>query len=257
MAFKNTVIIFGSVLFALSAGCQSEEVSYVPNVGIAAAPLFAETVLLWAPGKVPVCWENPSAVANSAALGWVRQAIARTWSLAGNLEFTGWGACPATSSGLRIRWMDTEPAALGQGTNLDGQSPGLYLNDRFQNFQLNNPPGYSLVITCTPTSTPAQLEACIENTAIHEFGHVLGFDHEENAPGASSRPDFPASCASHVGQPFGDVLYNNYWDLNSVMNTCSPAYLGPRLSATDFAGMMYFYGISPTYVAALVAARVI
>jgi hypothetical protein len=198
----------------------------------------------------------------AAQLGWVKAAIARSWSFAGNLEFTGWGTCAPTSSGVRIQLQDdsTGPRALAFGTQVNGLSPGLILDHAFQIFQVSpSTPGFSFVITCTPTSTPEQLQACIENIAIHEFGHILGFHHEQNAPGASSQSDFPASCPALVqpGDTSGNVLYKNDWDLNSVMDYCSPAYGGPKLSQLDFSGMTYFYGISPRFVGALAGAHII
>lgn len=253
---------FGVAAFVSIAACGSTDVPYGPGVAESTQPLWADTRVFWSPGKVPVCWQNPSAVP-AVQLGWVKAAVARSWSFAGNLEFTGWGTCAPTSSGVRIQLQDdaSGPRALGFGTQVNGISPGLILDHTFQIFQVTPTalPGVSLAIACTPTTTGSQLEACIENIAIHEFGHILGFHHEQNAPGASSQSDFPASCPALV-QPTdtsGNVLYKNDWDLNSVMNYCSPAYGGPKLSSLDFGGMMYFYGMSPRFVGALVGAQVI
>jgi hypothetical protein len=250
-------------LLGILTGCDSSRAPYGPDVSASVEPLWADPTVFWSQGKVAVCWDNPGA-ATPTQQGWVRQAIARTWSFAGNLEFTGWDTCAPTSSGLRIHWQDD---ALGPrvnnafGANLNGLAPGLILDNTFSAFSVSpSTPKYSFVITCTTSSTPAQLQACIENIAIHEFGHVLGFHHEQNAPGASSQSDFPTSCSQLVSPdavPGGGVLYQNHWDLNSVMNYCSPAYGGSHLSSLDFAGMISFYGVSPRFVAALVGGDMI
>ena len=118
----------------------------------------------------------------------------------------------------------------------------------------------STALNCSPTSTSAQLKECAENIAIHEFGHVLGFAHEQNYPGSNAEWDFPSNCASRQefgGQTPGEELYNNDWDLDSVMNYCNPHYGGPKLSKLDAGGMRKAYGFSRRMAGALVAADVI
>ncbi len=246
-------ITFLLVFTALLSGCDSET-DYEPFVEGMSQGLFAGINELWDPGQVDVCWENPSAAPNEERV-WVRDAIARTWSFAGDLEFTGWGTCNTNSNGVRILLADAPPGAMGLGTDIDGMGAGLILPHTFLQSPITQSlyPDYSFTINCTDHSTDAQYKECIENIAIHEFGHVVGFDHEQNAPGASSDPDFPTGCASLVLPAWGDTLYNNEWDLDSVMNYCNPAYMGPRLSKLDFEGMQHFYGMSPRYVAAVIA----
>lgn len=257
-------ILWILVGIASVSGCGFISDSQVVSVSAAKDPLWADRSVLWTPGQVAVCWNNPNAATSTQRDG-VRNAVARTWSFAGNLEFTGWDTCPSGNfNGVRISWRDDSrgPRTTGFGTQIDGLDPGLILDNVFNVFQVSPAtPNYSFVITCTTNSTAAQIQECVENIAVHEFGHILGFHHEQNAPGAASRLDFPAGCSNLVQRgdtiPDGGVLYANFWDLNSVMNYCSPAYGGPELTEHDFAGMIQFYGISPRFVGALVGAGVI
>src|SRR5690606_26212076 len=126
--------------------------------------LYPSTVHLWPQDTpIPVCWENPTA-ADGQARGWVRDAVARTWEKASNLEFTGWGACTPTSRGIRILIADSPraPHTDGLGKDLDGLPAGMTLNFTFQKWKTNE---------CSPED---QRERCIRNTAVHEFGHALG-----------------------------------------------------------------------------------
>lgn len=70
---------------------------------------------------------------------------------------------------------------------------------------------------------------------VHEFGHALGFEHE------NVRSDRPDHCVQTPIQ--SDVVHLGRYDHKSIMNCCDPRYLerGPRLSRGDRQGAAIVY----------------
>lgn len=180
--------------------------------------IYAASSLLWKTKSIPVCWENPGN--NATQRTWVKDQITKTWDTASSLDFTGWQTCAATSSGIRIRIEDSGPHTKGLGTQLDGVSAGMVLNFTFKNWS---------------TSCQGQEESCIRSIAVHEFGHAIGFGHEQN------REDTPSSCTAEPQGSDGDLVIGA-WDLSSVMNYCNPEYNGNgNLSKTDLDAVRLAY----------------
>lgn len=178
----------------------------------------------WPTQTIGVCWENfdDSTQADRAL---VETAVRRTWEAHSDIRFgnrTGapWIECRTNSSGVRIGVADAGPRVLQLGNGINGRPNGMLLNFTFANWDPACPPGRDL---------------CIASIAVHEFGHVLGFHHEQN------RVDAPGECRK-LAAGSNPVRELTPYDPDSVMNYCNvrPNNNG-ELSAGDIIGLQAAY----------------
>lgn len=184
-----------------------------------------EGALVWPETRrpIPVCFES---FLDSESMGReiVRQAIQQTWEKASAVQFKGWGECTSSSDGIRIKVADEHPHSA-IGTHLDGLPNGMVLNFTFASAEMKKD-----FAACS-----SMLGACIRNIAIHEFGHALGFQHEQVKPGPvwCGREQRNVTCES-VG---------DRWDASSVMNYCNEIWNNDGdLSAIDIEAARRWYG---------------
>ena len=192
---------------------QSEE----RNITDKAFPLMSSK---WPYNAAFVCWENPGANDQVERL-WVQEAVQESWERHSALRFLGWQNCNSDTQGIRILIEDIGPHVKMLGKFLNGRRNGMVLNFTFERWGI---------------SCRAMREYCIRVIAVHEFGHAIGFAHEQN------RPDTEGDCALERQGPDGDLLLTP-WDPDSVMNYCNEDYNNDGiLSEFDMKAVQYIYG---------------
>ncbi|MDR9759348.1 peptidoglycan DD-metalloendopeptidase family protein [Rhizobium redzepovicii] len=179
----------------------------------------------WLTHSVPVCWENPDA-ASDADLALIKSAATDSWDKASRLDFTGWQPCVPGNEGIRIWIGDEGPHTKGLGIEINKVEHGMVLNTSFKTW------GQACLVS------EAQRKSCIYSITVHEFGHAIGFAHEQN------RPDKPGDCLKPAQGTDGDTLLTPY-DPSSVMNYCNSVYNNDgRLSQLDIYSVQTLYGVN-------------
>lgn len=226
-------------LTALTA-CQLVDQADDGEIGEKSEGLWGGPSVFWPgdPPMIPVCFENPSSgvihtptfdVPEATARMWVREVVEGQWSRYSRVNFTEWDTCTPGAPGVHILIKKSGGSSAFGGASNNGVTDGVKLNMYFEDRPAD----------CR--ASLANLQRCVQGHAIHEFGHVLGFGHEEE------RSDYVSvgGCAE-LPSPAGQQLYGAY-DIDSVMSYCGRpdndiTTWDPQLSPGDIAAVQRAYG---------------
>jgi hypothetical protein len=199
---------------------------------------FLQPLWIWNSHRISVCWEYPYDWYKTQR-EWVKEAVTSTWDANSDVTFVDWTQCPDFDRpdpyrGIRLTITPGQPKTRQLGEPGIGYRSNVQLNIDFASWS----PG---------CSDPSRLEGCVKTAAVHEFGHMLAFAHEQY------RTDTPQACIDQgakdkdddPGRGEGDPGFVAFgpWDLNSVMNYCNPAWGGDgKLSSIDIDMAQKYYG---------------
>jgi hypothetical protein len=232
----------GTVALLLQlAACQPAANGGPDEVSASSREIFSKYSVTWNQPVITVCFEPLGLPNHATEAEWIREAVTDSWQANSTLAFSGWFNCNNTpTANIRIFIAVGNNAAgtkfLGTGGN---QVPNNVKISDYNVPGLCEEPGFTR-------------KDCVQTDAVHEFGHVLSWAHEQ------TRPDTPPVGQQGVTQ---ECLSANqggstevgtltappgamepFWDLHSVMNYCNPVRMGKGdLSGTDIQGLVDFY----------------
>jgi Tachylectin/Astacin (Peptidase family M12A) len=175
---------------------------------------------------VPICWAN--AASHPELQGKVLSILRETWGSYAKIDFATPSAstCAVLARKVTLSFSEETDYRGWTGTSAAGATT-ILIADRALGVNYDH----------------------FRYEVIHEFGHVLGFTHEQQRP-----DNWETGVAEECGATADDPDFGNYapvsgglaftwnYDVNSVMNYCNPAGFPQDLSLGDIRGVRVAYG---------------
>lgn len=207
---------------------------------------FTPNITPWANGLVSICTIND---VDKSTVNGIMWRLRDTWGTAANVSFLYQGACTGGYIPNRI-----EMSVANNVPNPGGNCPvgSTWEGPCELGFGSYND---WLAVTSPSASTVANRSYIgPRHTTIHEFGHALGFWHEQDREDNYGTNGNPIWCTKGAAPIVGGTNYTS-WDFDSIMNYCAcERDTGPygscglhpqNLSAKDKAGVASVYGAPP------------
>ena len=225
---------------ALATLLPSAQLAAQENIGSGHQPLIVTPgVKLWTQNGnvIPLCWHEllqfPSTQAANDAKKFVLNTIQDGWISQLNLRTT-WVDCPTSGNAQHVRVKLRIGDSGNNGTTLLAGMGTLSTAAQRVVPPPNDPPGLLMGFR-SDWNTDDQTRADFRALILHEFGHVLGFDHEHQ------RPDGPAGSPCYRDLRFDAKLIGPA-DPKSIMawSYCSDPMKVATLN--DIKGARSLYG---------------